>query len=695
MPEAPGSLARAAGVPESAGGRPHRVALWALLLLGLAAALGILFERVGRERANDRVEAVLDLRSVVSLARSRGVPTDELLRGFAAQGVRSLAVDEQNLDDLALSGRARALRGLEVAELQSQGSLPATREPSPERIYLLARNPEQARTIAREAETSLGADRVRVWPAPGSTLVELVGDPRTLTQIGLGLSEELLTHLHRDLGFRVWVRPEGMPGASEPALRSRLRALTAVPGVQGVLFAGVRNEVMGYPDHLEAVARTLADLSLRMGVIELPAKVQQKGVETLARQAPEQVVRVLAVPPAQQARTDPETVVAMYSLGARERNIRLLYLRPYDDLVGELSADEANERLFTGIQRSLAPMLDVQASTFPPPRSGWLLGQVLVAAGAGAAVVLLLGIFASVPAWLAVGLVLGLAAGTALTGLAGVLEGPWRALMALGTATVLPVLGLVWQFPSLERASDEPGAPRLLLRATGALSAACLVSLAGGLMAASFLPETTYMLSLDVFRGVKVLSALVPLLVVLAWTVRRGSFQALIRLLDERLRVWHLVVLVVVGALGVFYLARTGNVSGELVVSDSERLLRRGLDALLGVRPRFKEFLLGHPALILAFTMAWLRKPTLVVLALLAAAVGQASLTGTYAHIHTPLAVSLARTGWGLVVGWGLGSLACLACVAMAGWLGPRLAALWEPVDREPGAGVESPGKSG
>ncbi len=692
MPEPSGTSAGPGAIPGPSSCRTRRV-LWFLLLLALTAALGILWERVGRERANDRVEAVLDLRSVAALARSRGTSSDDLLRGFAALGVRSLAVDEQNLDDLALSGRARALRGLEVAELQRQGSLPATLEPSPERLYLLARNPEEARRIAREAEASLGGDRVRVWPASGSELVELVGDPRTLAQTGLGLSEELLTHLHRDLGLQIWVRPEGMPGASEPALQSRLRALAAVPGVHGVLFAGVRNEVMGYPDHLEAVARTLADLSLRLGVIELPAKVQQKGVETLARQAPEQVVRVLAVPPAQQARTDPETVVAMYSLGARERNIRLLYLRPYDDLVGELSADEANERLFTGIQRSLAPMLDVQASTFPPPRSGWLLGQVLVAAGAGAAVVLLLGIFASVPAWLAVGLVLGLAAGTALTGLLGILDGPWRALMALGTATVFPVLGLVLQFTSLERASDEPGPVCLLLRATRALLAASLVSLAGGLMAASFLPETTSMLSLDVFRGVKVLSALVPLLVVLAWTVRQGSFQALIRLLDERLRVWHLLALVILGALGVFYLARTGNVSAEMAVSDSERLLRRGLDALLGVRPRFKEFLLGHPGLLLAFTLVWLRKPTLVVLALLAAAVGQASLAGTYAHIHTPLVVSLVRTGWGLVLGWGLGSLACLACLALAGWLGPRLTALWAPADREPGFGVESSGE--
>ncbi len=694
MPEPSGSPARAGAILEPAG-RPRRLVLWALLLLGLAAALGILFERVGRERANERVEAVLDLRSVVALARSRGASSDELLRGFAALGVRSLAVDEQNLDDLALSGRARALRGLEVAELQRQGRLTATLAPSSERLYLLARNAEEARTIAREAEASLGAGRVRVWPGPGSELVELVGDPRTLGQTGLGFSEELLARVYRDLGFRIWVRPESMPGASEQALRSRLRALASIPGVHGVLFAGVRNEVMGYPDHLEAVARTLADLSLRLGVIELPAKVQQKGVETLARQAPEQVVRVLAVPPAQQARTDPETVVAMYSLGARERNIRLLYLRPYDDLVGELSADEANERLFTGIQRALAPMLEVQASTFPPPRSGWLPLQVVVAAGTGAALLLLSGSFATVPGWLSSCLVLGLAAGTALTGLAGVLEGPWRALMALGTATILPVLGLVWQFPSLEQASDEPGAFRLLLRATRALLGASLVSLAGGLMAASFLPETTAMLSLDLFRGVKILSALVPLLVVLAWTVRRGSLQALIRLLDERLRVWHLVVLVVLGVLGVFYLARTGNVSGELAVSDSERLLRRVLDALLGVRPRFKEFLLGHPALLLAFTLAWLRKPTLVVLALLAAAVGQASLAGTYAHIHTPLAVSLARTGWGLVVGWGLGALACLACLGLAAWIGPRLGALWATADREPGRGVESSGKPG
>ena len=691
MPEPSGTPVGPGAIPKNAGCYQRQV-LCFLLLLGLVAAGSILWERVGREQANRQVEAVLDLRSALVLARSRGVSTDEVLRGFAAQGIRSLAVDEQNLDDLALSGRARTLRGLEVAELQNQGSLPATREPSPERLYLLARSPEQARIIAREAETSLGTERVRVWPAPGSELVEVVGEPRILAQIGLGLSEELLAYLHRDLGFRIWVRPEGMPGASEPALRSRLQALAAIPGVHGILFAGVRNEVMGYPDHLEAVARTLADLSLRLGVIELPAKAQQKGIETLARHAPEQVVRVLAVPPAQQSRTDPETVVAMYSLGARERNIRLLYLRPYDDLVGELSADEANARLFTGIQRFLEPMLDVQASTFPPPRSGWLGGQVLVAAGAGAAVALLLGTFASVPAWLVLSLVLGLAAGTGLTGLCGILEPPWRALMALGTATILPVLGLVWQFPSLERASDEPGLVRLLLRATGALLAACLVSLAGGLMAASFLPETTYMLSVDVFRGVKVLSALVPLLVVLAWTLRRGSFQALLRLLDERLRVWHLVVLVVLSALGVFYLARTGNVSGELVVSDSERLLRRGLDALLGVRPRFKEFLLGHPGLLLAFTLAWLRRPNLVILGLLAAAVGQASLTGTYAHIHTPLAVSLARTGWGLVVGWGLGCLASLGCLAMTGWFGPRLAVLWEPTDREPGDRVESSG---
>jgi hypothetical protein len=459
--------------------------------------------------------------------------------------------------------------------------------------------------------------------------------------------------------------------------------------VQGVVFSGVRNEALGYPDQLELVARLLGELNLQLGLIELPDKVQQKGTETLARLATAQVVRVMAVPPAQQARSHPEVVAGMFSLGARERNIRVLYLRPYSDIVEDLTVDQANDLLFGTLRADLAALLGGHATTFPAARGGWLVPWTLVAAGTGAALALLLSQVLPVTASAAATIVLLSALGTWLTGLTGLVEHPWRAVMALGVATVFPTLGLVLQFPVLERARRQARPVPVLWLSTRALLAASAFSLAGGLMAAAFLPETTYMLSVDIFRGVKVHGLLVPLLVLSVWAVQQHGPESAVRLLEARLRVWHLAVLVVLGTLGAFYLARTGNVTGDLAVSDSERFLRRWLDAVLGVRPRFKEFVLGNPALVLAPVLARWRWPGLLPFALLAAAVGQASLSDTYAHIHTPLLVSLVRTGWGVLVGWGLGVVLALVLLVLEGWLSARWPGLRPGLDREPGQQVE------
>ncbi len=663
--------------------------LWALVLLGLLAALFILGDRFQREQANGRVEMVLDLGSAVSLARAEGLPVDQVLERFQAWGVRSVAVTEQTVDDLAMNGQARACSGMELAELQRQGRVQAGPEPLPDRLYLVARSSAVAARLQHDAEAALGQGRARLWPATGAAVIELIGDPKALAQAGLGIPEGVVEHLSRDLGFQVWLRPENTPGASPQALESRLRALAAMPGVQGVVFSGVRNEALGYPDQLELVARLLGELNLKLGLIELPDKVQQKGTETLARLATAQVVRVMAVPPAQQARSHPEVVAGMFSLGARERNIRVLYLRPYSDIVEDLTVDQANDLLFGTLRADLAAMLDGHATTFPEARGGWLVPWTLVAAGTGAAFALLLSQVVPVTASAAATIVFLLALGTWLTGFTGLAEHPWRAVMALGVATVFPTLGLVLQFPLLDRARRQARPTPVLWLSTRALLAASAFSLAGGLMAASFLPETTYMLSVDLFRGVKVHGLLVPLLVLSVWAVQQHGPESVVRLLEARLRVWHLVVLVVLGALGAFYLARTGNVTGDLAVSDSERLLRRWLDVVLGVRPRFKEFVLGNPALVLAPLLARWRWPGLLPFALLAAAVGQASLSDTYAHIHTPLLVSLVRTGWGVLVGWGLGVVLALVLFVLEGRLVQRWPGLRPALDREPGQQVE------
>ncbi len=112
--------------------------------------------------------------------------------------------------------------------------------------------------------------------------------------------------------------------------------------------------------------------------------------------------------------------------------------------------------------------------------------------------------------------------------------------------------------------------------------------------------------------------------------------------------VGHVLIGAFVLVIMVIYLLRTGNSVPELV-SSWEIKLREGLEALLKVRPRTKEFLLGHPLmfLLLYFGYAQKRLPLLLL-----GIIGQISVVNTYAHLHTPpLRISLIRTFHGLWLG--------------------------------------------
>jgi len=101
----------------------------------------------------------------------------------------------------------------------------------------------------------------------------------------------------------------------------------------------------------------------------------------------------------------------------------------------------------------------------------------------------------------------------------------------------------------------------------------------------------------------------------------------------------------------------------------AEAQARRLLSLLIGVRPRFKEFLVGVPALVL---MGALRPPRGTwphLLLRLASAVGLISVVNSFAHVFTPVEVSLRRTAWGLALGAAGG--------AALAWLLPRAAAAW------------------
>ncbi len=121
-------------------------------------------------------------------------------------------------------------------------------------------------------------------------------------------------------------------------------------------------------------------------------------------------------------------------------------------------------------------------------------------------------------------------------------------------------------------------------------------------------------------------------------------------------RRWEILALIFVTALVAYVMIRSGNAAAEWKPA-WEQPVRNTLERWLIARPRFKEFLFGHPLLILGLSRfridpsGWLPR-ALIILGF----VGQISIMNTFCHLHSPLAMELWRTAnglvFGLLIGW-------------------------------------------
>jgi hypothetical protein len=141
------------------------------------------------------------------------------------------------------------------------------------------------------------------------------------------------------------------------------------------------------------------------------------------------------------------------------------------------------------------------------------------------------------------------------------------------------------------------------------------------------------------------------------WKAARERFE---RFVSEPIRLWQLLAFILGAvALGLL-IARSGNDPG-VGVSDLELRFRALLDRVLGIRPRTKEFLVGHPALLIGLAMAVRPRWRGIALPLiLLGTIGQSGMLNSFCHLHTPIKVTLLRTINGLWTGTLIGVVVTL-----------------------------------
>jgi hypothetical protein len=184
------------------------------------------------------------------------------------------------------------------------------------------------------------------------------------------------------------------------------------------------------------------------------------------------------------------------------------------------------------------------------------------------------------------------------------------------------------------------------------------LGLIGGLITTSFLSETKYYLEADIFRGVKI-SQLLPIAIFGIFYIQKlhnekNKVNIYIQILNKNIKVYYGVIFMIIAGIGYYYISRTGHES-EIEPIQLEMIFRNFLENNLIARPRTKEFLFAAPALGAALYFSQKQKDILRFVFSLGAVTGITSIINTFSHLRTPLYLSITRTiyslGFSLVTG--------------------------------------------
>lgn len=690
--------ARGAG---GGGGAGHRW-LWAVLLVAVIGLLPVVAARHRLEQASTAVDVIADFEGVERLAALAGVPVETVLAGWRDAGVPSVAVPPYRLKDVGRPGEDYlVVSGAELLGWRwltdTSLDLGGLRLTSSHTYVIFLPSFSLESAIDDLVTRPWGGIVSRATRADGSVIVSLpVADPQPVHDALLGLLPRAM-EAARSAGMTPVPRWANEVGGSGEAVETWLAAHGDLDPTLAIFTGG---EALGFPYRLPDVAEAMAQGGLAAGWIEF---TQQRGLARLIQLLDGQAVRVHSISEGEMARLSPDAAMARWRRAVRERSIRALYLRPFIGAIPPGQLISYNEAYV----RRLVDTLHDMGMTVGPARPvgrwrGSAASLALAALGVGTGLALLLArlgqrvwpdAYDGLPGrlrWL-------LLSGVSLLPVAA------AAFLYLKGYTVLSRQGVAWAativFPVLAvtvgmdgagpyRRGNRPAAGGPYRSGSPGWTSAAVVAGVAGVVAITFagvvilvaaLADERFLLGTELYMGVKAAHVL-PIMgvAVAAIGMHRGA-GALGALFRAPIRWQHGVGLLVLMMLLAVYVLRTGH--DILGVAGWEVRLRSWLEGALPVRPRSKELFIGYPAL-LAGLAAWreairgrrsrssgARGRAWLLLA--AGTIAPISVMNSFAHAHTPLAVSAVRSVLGAAIGLAIGAVV-LGVAAVAGRMAAR-----------------------
>lgn len=646
------------------------------IIIGLITAIAVNIQRYNIEKANMTVDMAIDYEDMIKLSQLEGVPLDTVLAKAKSAGISSLAVYETTFEKLNENGKVMAIAGSSIIQNYYSGALtdPNWRQLvqngtiKADDVYVVGHDKQTYKEVKEDLFRRLGIDRVNAIDVNGQEILSVKANYTDLLKMNLGMPTDEMKAVN-DAGFYVLARPSNYKNVSNEdidAVFDRLKNFK----VSEIVFSG--SEALGGNEHTKRTIKHMKEQDITLGMIENVTQLQfypQDGLLDIARGLNYDAARLYTIPKDEQPKLKMDVAVERWANTDEERNIRIDLLRIYEKPEGDMSLLDTNLKYISDTRDKLESkgFSIGPASHFESFFGNKYLQAIMIFGVCSATVLYISLVCPAMTNRKQYILLLILSILTILPVLIG--KGAMaRSVVALAAANIFPAIAMISQLDVIRRNRliGKLKYTALLIKAVKALVCASVISMAGAMFLSGILSDVEYFLEMSIFRGIKLTFVLPIILVAIAFLKRFDIFgkeivtppafkTQLKRILNITVTVKSLIGFFAVLVVAIIFIGRSGHTAG-IPVPGIELKIRAFLEQAFYARPRSKEIFIGHPAFVIML-MAWYRKwPSGIFFVLsILATIGQGSMVETFAHMRTPMFMSLMRgfdgALWGLIIG--------------------------------------------